>query len=275
MIYLLGDIGQYNQELKKLVKKMKKNLKPKDTIILLGDNFYPMGVTSVTDTKWKHYKQMFNFDNKVYSILGNHDYQLNPKAQIDFKYKNYQMKNWFYKKKIENIDFFFIDTTSLITLGYAPPSHWGHVTEKLIEEIHNKPFEEIRNEQLDWLKKNLKNSKLPKIVLGHYPIITYGSHYGECDELYKLLFPIFKKYNVLAYFSGHDHNIQHNIIKKNRYVLHNIIGGSSSKLNNINNNTPNSKNFFWGKTNCLLRFDPKSFEFQVLDKDKIILSSKI
>lgn len=46
------------------------------------------------------------------------------------------------------------------------------------------------------------------LVFGHYPIFSRGEH-GDTDELVDLLEPLFLKYNVSAYFCGHDHITEH------------------------------------------------------------------
>ena len=47
--------------------------------------------------------------------------------------------------------------------------------------------------------------------------------------LYKLLYPIFKKHNVKAYVSGHDHNIQYIKRKDDNYILNQFIIGSTAE----------------------------------------------
>ena len=42
------------------------------------------------------------------------------------------------------------------------------------------------------------------LVAGHYPIYSAGEH-GDTTELQTYLVPLFRKYNVDAYFCGHDH----------------------------------------------------------------------
>ena len=276
MIYILGDMGEYSKEFTGLIEKLKTNLNENDTLILLGDNFYPQGVKSIDDTLWNQFKKTFNINNTIYSILGNHDYQLNPYAQIQFKYKNYSMQDWYYTKIIDNIQCWFLDTQQLVTLGNLNfGSDWGHVSKTLIEKVHNNTLENVRKKQLNWLKKSLEQSKYNnKIVFGHYPLITYGHHHDEMPQLKKLLLPIFKKYNVLAYVSGHDHNSQHIPIKyiKNgkKYTMHQIICGNSSKLDDRMNDNNIKKNFFYSDSICVLRLDTHIQVFDFLDNKKII-----
>ena len=68
-------------------------------------------------------------------------------------------------------------------------------------------IKQLQKEQINWLENKLKQNNNIKIVHGHYPIFTMGV-YQRCKELSKILIPIFKKYNVQYYISGHEHNIQ-------------------------------------------------------------------
>ena len=45
------------------------------------------------------------------------------------------------------------------------------------------------------------------IVAGHHPILSAGAH-GNSPCLMTKLKPLLEKYDVTAYFSGHDHNLQ-------------------------------------------------------------------
>ena len=51
--------------------------------------------------------------------------------------------------------------------------------------------------------------------------------YGVNEQLVILLLPLFKKYDVKLYISGHDHNLQHIIYKHQNYIFTQIICGSS------------------------------------------------
>jgi len=70
-------------------------------------------------------------------------------------------------------------------------------------------YEELAKEQLRWIEDQLQNSTAQYIfVAGHYPIYSTGEH-GPFECLGRNLDPLLRKYNVNAYFSGHDHNLQH------------------------------------------------------------------
>ena len=69
-LFILGDIGYYNENLNKILKSIKKKINKNDLIIILGDNFYPIGIKDVNDKQIIEFKKMFClFDNEIYMIL--------------------------------------------------------------------------------------------------------------------------------------------------------------------------------------------------------------
>ena len=240
-IYLLGDIGYYGKKLKHCVNNIKKNLNINDAIVLLGDNFYPCGLSHKNDNKINEFKKIFNDINvPIYSILGYHDYMLNPRAQINLPIWN--MNDFYYKKSFENVDLYFMDTI-LFDIDELVP------IEK-IEEVHNDTIHNITLKQLKWFVHELKKEiNKPKIVFGHYPIVTNGFYHKRMDVLYSLFIDIFEKYNVQLYISGHEHNIQYIKHKiNNNYTLDQIIIGSSSQKRNnsyVENNDMNNINHMY------------------------------
>ena len=223
-LIILGDIGYFNNTLRQLVNICSIKLTNSDKIILLGDNFYPDGVSSLYDRLWYSYNQIFKNipKNLVYSILGNHDYHQNPLCQLNNNY--WSTPSSYYKLSFNNYtDLFFIDTVQLY------PGHC-YISKNIIENVHKKPIYQLINEQIQWLDNELsKSNNKNKIVFGHYPIISNGAYKDQMKPLYKLLYPIFKKHNVKAYVSGHDHNIQYIKRKDNNYILNQFIIGSTAE----------------------------------------------
>ena len=229
--YCLGDIGYYNDCLKKTIdvikNKIYENKTDNDAIVLLGDNFYQIGVTGINDKQWNKFEDCFkNIDLPVYPLLGNHDYIANPFAQILYKKNNWNMPHWYYTKKYKFIQFWWLDTQILA------PNSGPNISRQHIESRHyNTKASILQERQLDWFENSLKKSDaLCKIVFGHYPIFSNGS-YDNNSELISHILPLFKKYNVKFYISGHDHNTQ--LIQKkysNNYTLNQIICGSSASF---------------------------------------------
>ena len=209
-------------------------------IIALGDNFYDKGVKNVDDPVWddvwynnfiKPYPQLKDF--KWYSILGNHDYyggMDSVNAQID---KTNSCKNWHmpnnqysYYEPHYNSYHIFIDTCKIYPELYVD-------TNKLFKE------KDIFD-SLQYLENHLIRANKLKCnwicVYGHYHIYSNG-YYTNYDKMITRLVPLFKKYNVNIYFSGHEHNFQ--VLKEGN--IHYIINGagaysSSVHLNNENRN---------------------------------------
>lgn len=250
-IFILGDIGFYGLNLYMMVNSIQNVIMNNDIIVLLGDNFYPSGVTDINDDKWNNYSDVFgNITNPIYSILGNHDYLSNPLSQVNNS--NWNMPSWYYKEDFNNVELYFLDTVQFNT-------HSDLSTLK-IESTHNSSIEYLIKNQLNWLETELaENIDKQKIVFGHYPAITNGIYNKDSNMIYHYLINIFKKYNVKSYISGHEHNIQY--INKNidNYIFSQIIIGSSSEYRNekeecIDNNNIISNNImldnsdnFYGK----------------------------
>jgi len=222
--YFLGDIGCLNDNLNSIVGQIKTNFRLGEKIFLLGDNFYNKGVETTNDILWEFYKNIFNpikYQN-IYSVLGNHDYEGNPYAQLTSSYM--MNKDFYYKYKFSvKTEFFLLDTVQL---------HENHCKINAVDmfRVHNKSYKELEEKQLNWLKQSLKESSaLHKIVLGHYPLVSNGLYNQSLAPMYDKLMPIFQKYNVRAYICGHEHNIQYININENYYRFNQFIVGSSSE----------------------------------------------
>ena len=71
--------------------------------------------------------------------------------------------------------------------------------------------------QLRWLDSCLAASRSRwKLVFGHHSLYTGGMHAPELTEMPGRFEPIFAKYRVDAYFSGHDHDIEHIVSKHSK-----------------------------------------------------------
>ncbi len=178
-------------------------------VIATGDNFYCCGVASADDPQW-----MSSFENVYknhslqidwYPVLGNHDYQGNPQAEIDYSKKS---RRWViparYYTNVQKIDkensvrFVFLDTDPFIESYMKNASKFADIATQ-----HS-------DVQLAWLDSVLSNSKERwKIVVGHHPVYSSGSEHGNQNELIERLKPVLEKNNVDAYFSGHEHDLQH------------------------------------------------------------------
>jgi len=171
-----------------------------DFVTLLGDNFYPSGVQSLTDPLWeKAFEKPYqDLSIPFFAALGNHDYKGNVENQIQYskKSKTWKMPARFYSFSQGDVDFFVLDTNR------------------------------FNQDQRSWLEASLKKSKRPwRIVIGHHPIYSYGGH-GDTEELKEELLPIIEG-EVDFYLCGHDHNKQ--VIVKNSSDITYIVSGAAGQ----------------------------------------------
>ena len=100
--FTFGDWGSGTQDQKNVAEVTRKVCKELgcDFGLLLGDNFYEKGVSSVEDPLWKsRYQDIYQGLNiPFYAVLGNHDWRGNPQAQVDYSKKDsrWKMPAYFY-----------------------------------------------------------------------------------------------------------------------------------------------------------------------------------
>ncbi len=89
-LLVLGDQGTGSEHQKAIAESLEAKCKAGvDGVLLLGDNFYPHGVSSVEDPQWKtKFEEIYGgpclLKTPFYVTLGNHDYQGNPLAVIQY-----------------------------------------------------------------------------------------------------------------------------------------------------------------------------------------------
>ncbi len=218
----VGDAGTGGYGQQQVAESMGKKAArdPVSFVVLLGDNFYESGVSSVTDKQW-----MTKFDSvytapslqiPFYAVLGNHDHKGNPEAQVDYTKHSprWRMPSRYYTF-VQNVDdstdiqFFCIDTHPL---AYLSPS-----------DIAKGRDSATYRPQLRWLEQELSSSSARwKIVLGHHTLYSNGYH-GDNPVLAALLEPLFEKSSVDIYLCGHDHDLQ--LLKPVKGVNYVVSGG--------------------------------------------------
>ena len=265
--YCIGDIGTYSQNLLNIINIIKNKNKENGLFVILGDNFYPNGINYKNGSEWNKFLEYFKTNIPIYSILGNHDYILNPYAQINSNYWN--MPNFFYFRQFNNIGCWFLDTQILDPGDINDNSYYLNLHSR-INEIHNNKYK-VFNTQIEWLNKSFethKNLKY-KLVFGHYPIIS-GGLYNKNEVLYELLIDVFSFYNINAYISGHDHNLQHLQIKiNNKYKFNQFISGCTNINHSYKINTNKKYNLFFNSNPGFLKIIKKNdnLEFKFISEN--------
>lgn len=198
-------------------------------VLALGDNFYYFGVTSVDDPRFNEtFEDVFTADSLQvpwYLVAGNHDWHGSVQAQIDYSKvsKRWNFPSFYYMLRYqipsskETVTFIMIDTVMLC----------GNTDDSDVLQQPTKPKDLLMVEkQFAWIEDQLKATMNDTyvIVAGHYPVWSIAEH-GPTDCLVNGLRPMLIKYNVNAYFSGHDHNLQH-IKEDNSSVEYFVIGSA-------------------------------------------------
>jgi len=248
-----GDWGE-NTPLKNTLTYIIHKLKP-DALITLGDNFYPKGVNSDTDPLWKYIYKIFFGKFLTFAVLGNHDYMSNPGAQLTYKNSNWVMPRRFYNRMYKDVHLIALDTIDL-----AP-----QISSTFIPDFNAQP-----SNQLLWLEHILKTNTSPWIIVyGHYPVFSNGAH-GDTEELKQKLLPLFKKYKVHLYLSGHDHSICHKYYEGTHFVVSGN-GSYSGEVKNIPGFTPLKENCGFAYINV----NHKQLQFRLCSFKGDILMTRI
>jgi tartrate-resistant acid phosphatase type 5 len=213
-------------------------------IISTGDNFYPSGVASVDDPLWdKSYENIYNqfsLQKEWYVVLGNHDYKINPQAEVDYSKKS---SRWIMPSRYHTVKipiqgdtnakalFVFMDTSPFIEKYYADPIYG-----KMVKT-------QDTSAQKKWLVKVLAENDPSvkwKFVVGHHPLYTSGkrSKSAETLQFRKLMENIFEQYKVDAYICGHEHHLEH---IKPAGRIHHFISGAGSETREIKGDLQESK----------------------------------
>jgi len=191
-------------------------------VLYLGDNFYPNGVDSVDDPKFRTYfeeiydKTLLNIP--FYAVLGNHDYRRNPYAQAAYTFRSsrWHMPNFYYTFTVDHNESILCQ---FIALDTTPIDKWDRFAT-----------------QLNWLEDVLsKSSAHWKIVFGHHTIFSNGKH-GDTEDMIDEVLPILERYNVDLYICGHDHDLQ--VLQQQDGVNFLVSGaGASPRVTNCGENT--------------------------------------
>lgn len=231
---VLGDWGHRGTAFQKQVAAgMEKTARVAgvDFVISTGDNFYPRGVVDVYDSLWKQsFEKIYTASSMQvpwYPVLGNHDYQGNPDAQVAYSQvsQRWVMPGRYYSKKFKingdstnQILFAFIDTNPFVRRYYKDNRH----------DVHS----QNTATQKQWLENTLSDTSCYvkwKIVVGHHPMYTGGNRRYAHDirNIRRSFKRTCDRFNADAYISGHEHSLQH--IGPIKGVHHFISGAGATR----------------------------------------------
>jgi len=238
----IGDFGRhgaFNQ--KQVARDMGQvaELLSLNFVISVGDNFYPNGVQSTQDYQWiSSFETVYThhaLHEPWYVALGNHDYEGNSQAQIDYTQisRRWEMPARYFEKKIEISNGKYLQLLVIDTNPFV---------ERYLKET-DKYFDldkQNTKQQLQWIEDKLANQDaniLWRIVVGHHPLYSGGKRKtsDETFQIEKIFEPIFEKYKVDAYITGHEHDLQ--VIQKPNKKTIQFLSGAGSELRETGHTT--------------------------------------
>jgi tartrate-resistant acid phosphatase type 5 len=266
--FVLGDYGSGGKGQKAVAAAMagKRSRDGGDAVFGVGDNFLNTGVESVNDPQWRSkFEDVYTSDDfpvPFYMILGNHDYELNTEAQL--QYTGLRLPD------------------GAVTRWTLPAHFWTTVLTpdgasfriRLIG-LDTEPLTggdaAARKRQIAWLDSVLASSREEWIlVLGHHPVYSNGSDHGNTIGMIKHVKPLLERHHVDAYFAGHDHSLQ---VLAPENGVHYFVSGGGSKSDNVrwSDNTvfaATNLGFLWCQINA------GHLLVQVLDAEGNVLFAK-
>lgn len=164
-----------------------------DFLMLLGDNFYPRGVTSSVGNAWDEriVEPYGPLGCAMYPVLGNHDRDGSSRAQIERSRidPNWRMPAAYY-------------TFELPVDGSVRAQFWALDTDRIREA------DSQARDQIDWLRRGLEASTARwKVVYGHHPIYS-SSPRGDDEKMGRAIERLLIDHGVDMYIAGHDHTLQ-------------------------------------------------------------------
>lgn len=239
-----GRCGEYFQ--KEVAEQMAKASVSADISFILstGDNFYPSGVASIDDPLWnrsfENIYSAYSLQKDWYVVLGNHDYKINPQAEIDYTKKSgrWHMPASYYSKT------FFIDGDSTKQLLLVCMDSNPFIDKYYNDKEHGKQMKmQDSSAQRKWLVKTLsdKNPNIRwRVVAGHHPMYSSGKRINSAETLQfrKSLEGIFEQCKVDAYICGHEHQLEY---IKPAGKTHHFISGAGSEIRPVKGDLKDSK----------------------------------
>lgn len=215
-------------------------------VLSVGDQAYPHGVDNVTDATARFARSFFPvygpaLTKKPWHLtLGNHDCQGSPEAAYLYASSPsnpFHMEPYYVIAREapdgSALRLFSLDACTLVCGKPRPAGEENFRCDGVWADT-----DESRLGMLSWLEGELRHAGCRDdgrgawcVVSTHWPVYSFGGN-GPTKELQEDLVPIMERYGVAAYFSGHDHNLQHIVpdASSGRAVEYFVSGGGGYRL---------------------------------------------
>lgn len=221
----LGDQGSGNMQQWRVGQAMEQVAAREgrlDMVVLLGDNFYGKALTSTHDLSWQikfervywgHWLSHVPF----YAVLGNHDYPVSQKVEIEYGQQHKGSGRWQMPMNFYTKDFGSVDGRPLVRMVFLDTSA---------------PRESLQ-QQIDLIDQAFQApgpAPVWRIAASHHPVRNEGEH-GEESDLIARLLPVLQRNKVDVFLSGHNHNQQ--LLLRAGEPAWVISGAGGQKLDNL------------------------------------------
>ncbi len=216
-LFVVGDTGSGNSDQERVAEAMeKKCLEGKlDGVLMLGDHAYPNGFSSVDDPKFealieRPYGKPCLSQVPFYPVLGNHDYRINPGAQILYSEKNahWKMPGRFYQVQFSKL-------LKVLAL------------DSNLEDVCLNPDKCA----LDFMRQGLSSLDTTwTFVVAHHPIASASPKgFSYRGGVRGMLLKPWLCHKADLYLAGHSHHLEHRIFPGCRLETF-VSGGGGATL---------------------------------------------
>jgi predicted phosphohydrolase len=176
-------------------------------LFLLGDNFYGNLEGGVNSPRWqRQFEEMYPasaFPGACYSLLGNHDYILEPAGKLDAQLAYAAARpgtRWTMPAKWYRFE--YPQAQPLVTFLALDSNYQKADGDKLSLSA------EERAAQARWLRAELAKPRTTPflVVCGHHPLYSNG---GDNAPLIAEWDALLKEHRAHLYFAGHVHDLEH------------------------------------------------------------------
>ncbi len=171
---VVSDLGNYGGGDQRLVAETLGDFASRwspNAILNLGDTFHYWGVQSVDDYGWiSNFESIYSspsLHNLWYCALGNHDYQGNTQALIDYTdiSRRWNMPSHYYSKSFKrgdtSVKVIFLDTTPFLRRAVSQP------------DIYPDAIRQDTVAQIKWLREELSDKTHDWVVVAaHHPLFS-------------------------------------------------------------------------------------------------------
>lgn len=175
---------------------------PIAAVLTTGDNFYPNGVASAADPRWRtSFEEVYAapaLQVPWVAALGNHDHDVSAQAELDYAAK--PNGRWVMPARYYVHAFPTADLRVIVLDACSLSERWNR-------EYFTVKGQAESAAQWRWIEAELAKPARWKVVVGHLPLKDHGFHPKEPEYVQRLV-PLLERHRVQLYLNGHNHHAE-------------------------------------------------------------------